>query len=151
MVFKTIAIFMTSLHPWRAGANKGEQDKAMDIPRSLKIVLLKRNKKIPTSKILFFYDRGRYLTSSIFALVRPDSPVIRNFIAGEPRNVFPLLYVWIKLVVTHGQGLLNRLRLWGEPLSLLAQGCGSFLLYSIPDLMQLQNDTGPLAPVAWVA
>jgi hypothetical protein len=54
--------------------------------------------------------------------------MIRNLIPRKIRNRFPNFNGWVKLVTTHGQGLLNRLRLWEEPLSLFPQGCGSFCL-----------------------
>jgi hypothetical protein len=114
------------------------------------------NSQISATQILLKESLGGIYQFPLIARFRlggspiaPHPSMVTHFVAGKIRNLFPLFLIWIKLVVTHGKNLLQRFLLWGEPLSLLAQGCGSFSLYIIPDLMQLQNDTGPLAPVAW--
>lgn len=117
-------IAMTGFHTWRTWPNKSKQYKTMDINGVSFAISTKRDCQI-SSRYSWFNNSLRCLCVfpctfplSAFSLeVRPDSPPVAYFVPRESRNRFPFFKGDVKLFCSHGMNLLQRLRLWLEPLS----------------------------------
>lgn len=129
-IIRTIPIIVTTHMLGGTWSYKSQKNETMDMFRKLFTILRKNDSKISSisGESCFLNIRSILQYVMPYCPKRPDSPMIGNFIPRIIRNIFPLFHVWIKLIITHGLGLLNRLRLWGEPLSLLTQSCGSLYL-----------------------
>jgi len=114
MIPNAVPVSMAPFIAGRTRADEGEEDKPVN----------------PKGEGFPFFPQGYNEISSGFShldnprriglhvsgvFIALDPPLVANFITRIARNRFPLLLIWIKLIITHGQGLLNRLRLWGEP------------------------------------
>lgn len=133
LVVRRISVIMTGLVSNRTRAYKCFKNKSMDIP-TLRFTVYQQCKlsiacfmNTPFKYMGMAYNLARS-SFTIINAVGPDTSMIRNLISRATRNGFPDFGRLIKLVFTHGKNLLQRFLLWGEPLSLLAQGSGSFYL-----------------------
>ncbi len=119
MIIEAVAVIMTGAIVIGTWTNKGRKNKFMDIFRVTFIDFSQMDITIASIvNGLFKYGLwGNTNPLAIFQNKRPDLAEIRNFIVREIINRFPNFLRSVKLVITHGLSLLNKLRLWGEPLS----------------------------------
>ena len=117
-----LTVIMASFHAGRTRTDKGNKHQSVNNSRSIFFILGQRDPIVSVLIKMYFQYFLRTIPQYIFRPlpfpkrtpfpIRTHSSMIRNFVSREPRNLFPLFNVWVKLVITHGQGLLNRLRLW---------------------------------------
>lgn len=159
-IFQSIAILMASLKTWWAWAYENLKNHLMDTSiMSLTILLehylyIARGPDVLGEESLGIWGKNHAASAPCsFTHAFPITPypaVIRNFVARETRNRFPLFLIWIKLVITHGKNLLERFLLWGEPGRCLRTAFGSFN-YTATHRNCKEFNEKTLAPVPWVA
>lgn len=108
-----VPIIMAGFMSGRTIASKGYQNNPMQGNQFWFSIFPYWNSRITSfinnnAKVFYLITRGCEL------LNRAGISMVADLIGRVSRNLFPLLLIRTKLVITHGHGLLNRLRLWGR-------------------------------------
>lgn len=120
------AIRVTTFVSSRAGTNEGFQDKSMDLPfvvfpffgqthPGVTMVNSWLNPSGGGSQHEFSAARPPHTLVSGSVPVRPNSPLVGNFVTGETWNWFENLLRYDRILVSHGVALLNRVASGLEP------------------------------------
>lgn len=131
VAFCAVSILMTTLHSWRTRTPEGREDKYMN---SELISTAKLDRRITFAQFLV-KDSLWHITDKPATLallpVRSHSAQVADFITGKIGDCLENFYIWSKMKITHGAGLLGRLAVWAEPMPLFTQPLGSFIFYHI--------------------
>jgi len=136
-----IPIFMARFHSWRAGTNKGKENKLSHFTGVRLTLFIKAAYKIAISVRAWFENSlwqvayGPGITTFVFQK-GSHSPMVTNFVTRKPRNRFPNFIIYANFLVSHGMIFLQKIALWLGPWRCSRSGAACFLYSTMACSMQ---------------
>ena len=105
-------IVMASFISGGGRADKGEKDEPVNMNTKILAIFSQRNAWIRAITRMRFKNllRSGDYQLSVWAcsIIRPYSPLVRDFVSGKAENWFPNFYRGVKMFFSHGGSLLSR-------------------------------------------